>query len=160
MDLTSAHPFWPLQDGLPAVYPSLKQDLNCEILVLGGGITGAFIAHHLVKEGLDVVVMDKRDNGRGSTAASTALLEYEIDVPLTELAKMIGQREAEDAYRICRDSIGNIETIVRELNDSCGFRRKKVSIWPAGNATPNCWGKNARPGRRPGSQSSIWISAK
>jgi glycine/D-amino acid oxidase-like deaminating enzyme len=125
MDLTSAHPFWPLQDGLPAVYPSLKQDLNCEVLVLGGGITGAFVAHQLVKEGLDVLLLDKREIGRGSTAGSTALLEYEIDIPLTELAKTIGQHEAEDAYRTCRDSIGKIEAIVRELNDSCGFRRKK-----------------------------------
>ena len=125
MDLTSAHPFWPLQDGLPAVYPSLKSDLTCEVLVLGGGVTGAFIAHQLVSEGLDVVVLDKRDIGRGSTAASTALVEYEIDVPLTDLAKMIGQRDAEEAYRVCRDSIGKIETIVRELDDSCGFRRKK-----------------------------------
>ena len=48
MDLTSAHPFWSLQDGLPAVYPSLKSDLNCDVLVLGGGITGAFIAYQLV----------------------------------------------------------------------------------------------------------------
>ena len=72
-----------------------------------------------------MVVLDKRDIGRGSTAASTALVEYEIDIPLTDLAKMIGQRDAEDAYRVCRDSIGKIETIVRELGDSCGFRRKK-----------------------------------
>jgi len=125
MDLTSAHPFWPLQDGSPAVYPSLQEGLDCEVLVLGGGITGAFIAYHLVKEGLDVVLLDKRQIGRGSTAASTALLEYEIDTPLTDLARMIGPKDADDAYRVCRDSIGKIEAIVRELDDSCGFRRRK-----------------------------------
>lgn len=125
MDLTSGQPFWPLQDESPAVYPSLKEDLKCEVLLLGGGITGAFIAHHLVKEGLDVVLLDKRKIARGSTAASTALLEYEIDTSLTELAKITGQRDAEDAYRVCRDGIGKIETIVRELNQPCGFERKK-----------------------------------
>ena len=125
MDLISAHPFWPSQDESPPVYPTLQEDLNCEVLVLGGGITGAFIAHHLVKEGLDVVILDKRAVGRGSTAASTALVEYEIDTSLTDLAKMIGQQDAEDAYRVCRDSIGKIETIVHELKEPCGFRRKK-----------------------------------
>ena len=125
MDLTSAHLFWPSQNEPPPVYPALEEDLDCEVLVLGGGITGAFIAHHLVKEGLDVVVLDKRAVGRGSTAASTSLVEYEIDTSLTDLAKMIGQRDAEEAYRVCRDSIGKIETIVRELKDPCGFRRKK-----------------------------------
>ena len=125
MDLISAHPFWPSQAERPAVYPALEEDLDCEVLVLGGGITGAFIAYHLVKEGLNVVLLDKRNVGRGSTAASTALVEYEIDTSLTDLAKMIGQKDAEEAYRICRDSIGKIETIVGELKEPSGFRRKK-----------------------------------
>ena len=41
MDLTSAQPFWPLNDGLLGVYPPLKQDSDCEVASLGGGITGA-----------------------------------------------------------------------------------------------------------------------
>ena len=105
--------------------PAEKTVAEVDVAIIGGGITGAFIAHHLVKEGLDVVVLDKRAVGRGSTAASTSLVEYEIDTSLTDLAKMIGQRDAEEAYRVCRDSIGKIETIVRELKDPCGFRRKK-----------------------------------
>ncbi|MEY2496630.1 MAG: hypothetical protein QOD12_186 [Verrucomicrobiota bacterium] len=125
MDLTSAHPFWPSQDKKPAAYPALEENLDCDVLVLGGGITGAFVGHHLVKEGLNVVLLDKRDIGRGSTAASTALLEYELDTPLADLTEMVGKKDAEEAYRICRDSIGKIETVVRELSGSCGFRRRK-----------------------------------
>ena len=125
MDLTSAQAFWPLNDGLLGVYPPLKQDLDCEVVILGGGITGALVADALVGEGVDVVLLDKRDIGRGSTSASTALLQYEIDTPLTELTKMIGRRDAEESYRVCRDSIGKIEAIVHGLSDSCSFQRKK-----------------------------------
>jgi glycine/D-amino acid oxidase-like deaminating enzyme len=93
MDLTSAQPFWPLNDGLLGVYPPFKQDSDCEVAILGGGITGALVADELVGEGVDVVLLDKRDIGHGSTSARTALLQYEIDTPLTELTKMIGQRD-------------------------------------------------------------------
>ena len=125
MDLKSPHPFWPLKNGVLGVYPSLEEDLECEVIILGGGITGALIADELVKEGMEVILLDKRDVAGGSTSASTALLQYEIDTPLTELTRMIGQRDAEECYRVCRDSIGKIETIARSLDDPCGFQRKK-----------------------------------
>ena len=85
MDLKSGHSLWPVKNGLPGVYPSLKSDETSEVAILGSGITG-----ELVAEGLDVVVLDKRDIAGGSTSASTALLQYEIDTPLTELTGMIG----------------------------------------------------------------------
>ena len=132
MDLLSPHPFWPLKNGLLTVYPSLKQDVECEVVVLGAGITGALVADKLVAEGLDVVVVDKREAASGSTSASTALLQYEIDTPLTDLIAQIGQRDAEQAYRVCLESIGKVEAICADLGDDCGFRKKK-SLYVATN---------------------------
>ena len=54
--------------------------------MIGAGITGALVAHELVRSGLDAVVVDKRAPGVGSTSASTALLLYETDTALAELA--------------------------------------------------------------------------
>ena len=124
MDLISPHPFWPLKNGLLGVYPSLKEDLECEVIVLGAGITGALAGHHRVEAGLDVAVVDKREVATGSTSASTALLQYEIDIPLTELTELIGQTDAEQAYRVCLESIGKIERLCGELGDDCGFVNK------------------------------------
>jgi NADPH-dependent 2,4-dienoyl-CoA reductase/sulfur reductase-like enzyme len=90
MDLISAHPFWPLNSGLIRSYPRLQSDLQCEVLVLGAGITGALCAYHLAKAGMDVAVLDKRDVASGSTSASTAMLQYEIDTPLTGLIGSMG----------------------------------------------------------------------
>ena len=105
MDLVSPQPFWPLRNGLLSVYPSLKEDVTCDIVVLGAGISGAFVAECLSREGLDIVVLDKRDVGGGSTSASTALLQYEIDMPLVEFsfsrpAALVSQTAAElDCHR-------------------------------------------------------------
>ncbi len=95
MDLVSPRPFWPLKNGLLSVYPALKEDLNCDVVVLGAGITGAFIAHRLAEEGLHIVVLDKRDVCAGSTSANTALLQYELDISLVDLTKRMGRADAE-----------------------------------------------------------------
>jgi 2-polyprenyl-6-methoxyphenol hydroxylase-like FAD-dependent oxidoreductase len=57
-------------------------------LIVGGGITGSLVAERLTRQGLDVVIVDREMPGRGSTAASTAMLLWEIDRSLA--AQLIG----------------------------------------------------------------------
>lgn len=85
MDLRTGQPFWPLRNGLLHAYPPLAADEHADVAVLGAGITGALVAHRLARAGLDVVVVDRHDVGLGSTAASTSLLQYETDTPLSDL---------------------------------------------------------------------------
>lgn len=125
MDLVSPQPFWPLKNGLLGIYPSLREDVRCDVVILGGGISGALMAERLSEEGLDVVLVEKRDVGAGSTSASTALLQYEIDTPLVELTGLYGIEKAERAYRLCHDSIDEIERLVDKLDVECAFQRKK-----------------------------------
>lgn len=123
MDLTSSHPLWAVLDGLPHAYPRLHEDARADVVVIGGGVTGALVAHALVAAGLDTIVVDKREIGWGSTAASTALLQYELDVPLVELRDMIGRDAADRTYLACRDAIDRLTTLVATLPDDVGFRR-------------------------------------
>ncbi len=124
MNLTSSHPFWSVSNGLPANYPSLQRDVSCDAVVIGGGITGALVAVHLVEAGVKTLLIDKRDIGTGSTSASTALLQYEIDVPLRELIQKVGPAAATRSYQLCRESIGKLENLAARLKIDCGFERK------------------------------------
>src|SRR5690606_26953096 len=94
MKLTSNFPYWLLKNGLTQSYPSLDHDLDCEVIVVGGGITGALVADRLTEEGFEVTVIDRRDICSGSTSASTALLQYEIDVSLVDMKEIIGEEKA------------------------------------------------------------------
>ena len=125
MDLKSGYPLWPVVDGLIATYPHLDGDARCDVVVLGAGISGALVAFHLAEAGFDVMVLDRRDVGWGSTAASTAILQYEIDVPLTELAGLVGVEPAARAYVACRDAIGKLGTLAERIGATCGFEKKK-----------------------------------
>lgn len=124
MNLTSEHPYWLLKNGLPAAYPSIDDDLKTEIAVIGGGITGALVAWHLTQAGYEVTVFDKRDIGTGSTSASTALLQYEIDTPLHELKDQVGSKRAENSYRGCYQAIDDLEALVRSEQFDVGFQRR------------------------------------
>jgi glycine/D-amino acid oxidase-like deaminating enzyme len=123
MDLRSGTPFWAVQTGSLGVYPPLTVDVDCDVAVVGGGITGALVAHRLSLDGHRCVVVDKRDIGWGSTMASTALLQYEIDVPLRVLAAKIGVEDATAAYRLCVTAVDLIDRLTAGLGDRCGFER-------------------------------------
>lgn len=90
MLLHTGRPFWPISDGLPAVYPSLTGSINTEFVVLGGGITGALLAHRLTAAGKEVVVIDKREVASGSTSATTALVQSELDIAAVQMARRMG----------------------------------------------------------------------
>lgn len=125
MDLKSNEPFWLVKNGIIAAFPSLREDAKCDVLVVGGGITGALIAHQCVHEGYDTILIDKREVANGSSAATTSMLQYEIDVPLYRLAQKIGQSGAETAYKACRDSIWHLEEICKDIKSNAGFAKRK-----------------------------------
>ena len=98
-------------------FPQLMADISCDVVVVGGGITGALIANELGNNGFDIVVIEQRDIGWGSTAASTALLQYEIDTHMVDLAGIYGESNAVLAYRSCAEAITDLHDLAKELGD-------------------------------------------
>lgn len=117
MDLDSGYPFWTVKNGLMHPFPPLGRDLRCDVLVIGAGITGALVADTLHARGHAVCVLDARDVGWGSTAASTALLQYEIDTHMIDLAKQYGEADAVLAYRACLSAIDWVEQRAKSVRD-------------------------------------------
>lgn len=118
MDLKSDLPFWIVRNGLQRTHPPLERNVRCDALVIGGGISGALLAHRLTRNGIDCVVVDRRHIAWGSTSASTALLQYEIDTPLHKLRAQVGPSRAERAYWL---GIESIERLQKLAGTKCGF---------------------------------------
>lgn len=117
MDLKSGYPYWAVKNGLMHAFPALQADHRCDVAIVGGGITGALVADRLAAEGFDVAVLEQRDIGWGSTAASTALLQYEIDTHLVDLARRYGEADAALAYRACAQAIEMLGDIASPWRD-------------------------------------------
>lgn len=124
MDLRTSSPYWLLKNGLIQPYPALRTNMKTDVLVIGGGITGALVCWHLAHAGISVTLAERRHIGMGSTCASTALLQYEIDTPLYQLADIVGEKHAARSYHLCIEAIDKLEKIARKLSYDNDFERK------------------------------------
>ena len=124
MKLHTPYPYALLKHGLPQSYPSLARDIETDVAVMGAGITGALVSWYLSQAGVPCVVVDKRHVATGSTAASTSLIQYEIDTPLCALAKRIGIAAAVKSYHLCREAIYELERLSAEEALHCCFERR------------------------------------
>lgn len=97
-DLHEGRSLWHDSPGCSVRTRAPRRTETCEIAVVGGGISGALTALALSTAGHDVIVLDRRAPGEGSTIASTAMIQFEIDTPLTQLSSRIGKAKAVRAY--------------------------------------------------------------
>lgn len=125
MDLRTESPFWLMRSGIVRSYPSIKHSFKTDVVIMGGGITGALIAYYLTQEGIPAIVVDKRKIGMGSTCASTSLLQYEIDTHLCDLTKYVGVQKANKSYLLCVEAIHKIKKIALSLKKDVGFASRK-----------------------------------
>ncbi len=129
--MRGGHSPWSSGPARPA-RPALTADLACDALIVGGGITGALMAEQLTRQGLDTVVIDRELPGRGSTAASTSMLLWEIDRSLQELTDLYGFERAVRAYRASYEAVHGLKALAAELNLHCEMREKDSLYLAAG----------------------------
>lgn len=124
MDLRSGFPLWPelSPDRLDAA--PLDRDEACDVLVVGSGISGALAAFHLIEAGLDVVIVDRRLPVRGSTPASTALIQYEPDLLLRDLASIKGLETARRIYLRLRRAADDLAELIRREMIECDLEER------------------------------------
>ncbi len=100
--LRTGSPVWAAERKPPVAHVPLDGHLETDVLIVGAGISGALLAESLTDAGLDVVIVDRRRPLAGSTSASTALLQHELDTPLIELRRSLGDKAADSAWRRSR----------------------------------------------------------
>lgn len=106
------------------IYPAINDKIDCEILIVGGGLTGLFTAYYLNKEGKDVCLVEKGVIGGGQTKYLPPIIRYDADKNLVNLREEFGHDNALWLYRRFRQSLEEIEEIVKEVSSECGFKKR------------------------------------
>lgn len=122
-DLRDSRPVWIDSPRISVRSKSHIGKNHYDIVIIGAGISGALVAQALVKPGTSVLIVDKREPVRGSSIASTAMIQHEIDVPLHKLQSMIGEDNANRAWQRSAKAVLKLEDIVRSLEISCSMQR-------------------------------------
>ena len=131
-DLRTGKPPWEIYPTPRISKHRLARNIHCDVLIVGAGISGALMADLLSAEGLKVAIVDRRGPFAGSTAANTALILHEIDVPLTKLIRKIGRREAQRNWRRSFLAVHALAARTRELGIACDFAARD-SLYLSGN---------------------------
>jgi len=131
-DLRTGHSLWEDSAQRTVRTRALRGDVAGDVAVVGAGISGALMAYTLAREGASVVVLDRRAPVLGSTLASTALLQFEIDLSLTELSRRIGPSRARRAWRRSLAGVRALSRLVAAENIRCGFEPRR-SLYLSGD---------------------------
>ena len=100
LHLRSGRTVWELDEIAPT-QPNAPpvENIHSDVVIVGAGITGAFLADRFARQGREVIVIDRHAPQKASTSASTALLQWEIDAPMLELEQLYGYETAAGVYR-------------------------------------------------------------
>ena len=125
-DLRTGKPLW-LQT--PNISVPADREIprdRYDVVVIGAGISGALVVERLSKEGHKVLILDRRAPVRGSTPASTAMIQHEIDVPLIRLRKTRGTTSADAAWKRSVRAVNDLVRLTRELKIECSMQQKRA----------------------------------
>jgi glycine/D-amino acid oxidase-like deaminating enzyme/nitrite reductase/ring-hydroxylating ferredoxin subunit len=115
-----ARPYW-FETPLPE-FPPIDRDLEVDVAIIGGGLTGITAAYLLKKAGAKVAVVERQRCASADTGHTTAHLTYVTDKRLYEIVKKFGSDPARafwDAGAVANDEIYRI---VREEKIDCEFK--------------------------------------
>jgi len=111
----------------------LQKATRADVVIVGAGITGALVSQALTAAGIRPLILDRRDGARlGSTAASTALLQFELDSPLIKLSRKMGWRSAGQIWKCSQAAVNALRTETQRLGIAAHLH-SRPSLYLAGD---------------------------
>lgn len=95
--------------------PALRAAIDCDIAVIGGGVTGCAAAYFFARAGARVVVLERDRIGRGSTSASTALLMQEPDTDFADLERRYGFATTKRIWMYSRTAVRRMRATLQAI---------------------------------------------
>lgn len=121
---------WRATETLPA-FPMLKQDIETDVLVIGGGLTGLLCAHRLQQMGKSCVVAEANTVMSGTSGHTTAKLTSQHGLIYTKLVRRFGKQTAALYYQANQRAIQEYRKLAREY--PCDFEVRDAFIYTCGS---------------------------
>ncbi len=96
-------------------YESLNENIKCDVLIVGGGMSGALVAYELINRGIDTVLIDENQVAKGSSMANTGMLQYSSDKMMWKFANDIGEKGAGLFYEMCHKAILDLNDLHNKM---------------------------------------------
>jgi len=126
--LSGGMPLWASQP-LGARFPALDVDLNVDVAIVGGGITGVMAAAQLARAGRTVALLEAQQIGLGNSGLATGNLYATTGEGLHALGVKWGDDVVEQVVRARLLAIELVERSIAEHRIACGFSREPWTLY-------------------------------
>src|ERR1700730_5029954 len=120
-------PFWPRPSER---YPGQLPD-RVDVLVIGGGITGVSLLHHLERRGIDAVLVERYHLAAGASGRNAGFLLAGVADCYAEAVRIFGRSRARDIWNMTVEN--HIEEIEAVAGQDVGHRRTGSAILASGD---------------------------
>ena len=121
-------PYWRSSVSLPT-FPTLAEDLEVDVAIVGAGITGLTSAYLLAKEGIKVAIIDAGKILNGTTGHTTAKITAQHGLIYDELINTLGLESAKLYYQANDEGLQFIKQLVQAQNIDCEFTNQDAYVY-------------------------------
>lgn len=114
---------------LKNIYLKLTSDLEVDVLIIGGGITGLSAAYYLKDSNLKVALVEKNMIGSGVTSKSTAKITYLQNLIYSKIEEEYNFDVAKKYYESQKEAIDLIEKIISKNKIECDYSIQKSYLF-------------------------------
>lgn len=107
----------------------LNETEECDVCIIGAGITGISTAYYLSKAGKKVIVLERDKIAYKTTGNTTAKITSQHGLFYKYLIDNFSKEYAEKYYNANQEAIENISKIIEEENIKCDFERQDAYVF-------------------------------
>lgn len=119
-------------------YPYLTEDLETDICIIGGGVTGAIASYYFSKNNVKTVLLEKKRIAHLSTSVTTSLLQYELDDNISDLKEYTTLESVLRSYKLGIKALKEIEEFINEYGNKCDYKKRNTLLYTSKKDQINC----------------------
>ncbi len=108
--------------------PVLEDSINCDVCVIGGGITGCATALTLAEKGYSIVLLEAKRIGWGASGRSGAQVISGFARDIDAIENLVGQAHARRLWDLSRDAVGLVQSLIKQHAIDCDWRPGQLHV--------------------------------
>lgn len=131
MPLENVHgtPMFTKNSKIKKQYEYLTEDLDTEVIIVGGGVTGSIVGYYFSKANIPAVILEKERVAHCSTSITTSLLQYELDSNARQLEEYTTLDNVIMSYKLGLKALDEIDEFIKEYGNKCKYQRKDTLLY-------------------------------
>lgn len=110
-------------------FPPLTTNVDVDVAIVGGGITGITSAYLLAQQGVKVGLIDAGRLLNGTTGSTTAKVTAQHGLIYDELITTLGEECAKLYYEANKQAMDFVKNVVKEKHIDCEFQEEDAYIF-------------------------------